>query len=72
MAENCNHVETMTKFGGSIICTACRLVVGYVGQPPDAPRAPGIPTDPAELEAWKEEYTTDLLRHPGGVDAPWK
>lgn len=32
-----------------------------------------LPTDPAELEAWKDKYVRDLVdHHPGGIDAPWR
>lgn len=32
-----------------------------------------IPTDPDEREAWKAEYTHDLVdHHSGGIDAPWR
>lgn len=29
----CDHPETMTKFGGAIICTTCRTVVAYRDNP---------------------------------------
>lgn len=29
-----------------------------------APAVSGIPTDPQELEAWKAQFTEDLVHHP--------
>lgn len=35
-------------------------------------RAGGIPTDPAELEAWKREFTDDIVHgEPGGIPLTW-
>lgn len=40
-------------------------------QPPFPPAH--VPTEPAELEAWREEYVRALVdHHPGGIDAPWR
>lgn len=40
-------------------------------EPPFA--APSIPAEPAELEAWKERYTDEIVDHfPGGIGAPWR
>lgn len=42
-------------------------------EPARRPRPAGIPTDPAELEAWKREFTDDLMSgEPGGIGVPWR
>jgi hypothetical protein len=51
--------------------------------PEEAARPSGIPTTPAELEAWKEQFTDDLVArphdewstdpvYPGGAEQPWQ
>lgn len=31
MSATCEHLKTERRFGGEVICTNCRLVVGYWG-----------------------------------------
>jgi hypothetical protein len=39
----------------------------------ETPPVRGIPTDPRELERWKDEFTEDLVAGEcGGVGAPWR